>query len=312
MASGVATNPSLEELADAWRERSDISARSVLVTVLGDTVAPLGGSIWLADLIDLGESLGFNERLVRTSMFRLAAEGWVASERVGRRSRYSLTEFGLGEISDATARIYRRSALPWDGRWTLAFLTSEIDDELLRHLRWHGFAQIAHGVHAKPNADIEAARNLFDRLGTNPQPLVATAAFDASSPATDAATFRAASGLDRAEEAYREFVERYTWTTSLKADELPPRDAFLLRTMVVHDLRRSRLSDPELPTDLLPSDWIGNQAMTLASNTYQAVDDAAWRWAESVTGLAVDPSDPRLTRRFADDTPASTNLKGQV
>ena len=73
------------------REQPDISARSVLVTVLGDSVLPVTKTVWLSSLFELARPFGFSERLVRTSMFRLAAEGWVSNERVGRRSRYSLT-----------------------------------------------------------------------------------------------------------------------------------------------------------------------------------------------------------------------------
>ncbi|MGI9615181.1 MAG: PaaX family transcriptional regulator [Acidimicrobiales bacterium] len=299
--SSVAAHPSIEILLDGWRERDEISARSVLVTVLGDTVTPLGGVIWLADLIGLADSFGYNDRLVRTSMFRLAADGWVSNERVGRRSRYSLTDFGRAEIADASSRIYRRSALPWDGQWTLIFLAPDSGDagrELDRHLRWHGFAQISSDVHAKPNADVAGGRKLLERLGAPADTLVASASFDAAGPA-DARAFRADSGLARAEAAYEDFVERYEWTGMLRGHELAAEDAFVLRTMIVHDLRRSRLADPELPVDLLPDDWIGSRATTIASAAYSAVDEAAWQWIESVTGLTADPSDPQLTQRFA-------------
>lgn len=303
--TSVAARPSVDVLLDRWRDRDEISARSVLVTVLGDTIAPLGGVVWLADLIDLASSFGYNDRLVRTSMFRLAADGWVANERVGRRSRYSLTDFGQAEIADASARIYRRSALPWDGQWTLLFLgpdSATDDGELAQHLRWHGFAQIARDVHAKPNADVDGGRKLLDRLGVTPSSLVAAASFDAAGP-TDAPEFRANSGLARAESAYRDFVDAYEWASSLVGGELTGEDAFLLRTMIVHDLRRSRLVDPELPADLLPNDWIGNRVMAMAGAAYQAVNEEAWVWVQSVTGLAPDPTDPQLTRRFAPPPP---------
>ncbi|MYL04319.1 MAG: hypothetical protein F4011_09090 [Acidimicrobiaceae bacterium] len=72
-------------------KQTDISARSLLVTVLGDSVLPVTETLWLSGLFELAAPFGFSERLVRTSMFRLVSEGWVSNERVGRRSRYSLT-----------------------------------------------------------------------------------------------------------------------------------------------------------------------------------------------------------------------------
>ena len=74
--------------------------------------------------------------------------------------------------------------------------------------------------------------------------------------------------------------------------------------MLVHDLRRARLRDPELPADLLPDGWIGVEAVEVAGALYLALADASWRWIESVTGLAVDRADPTVARRFA---PAPTD-----
>src|ERR1700760_1992542 len=47
-------------------------ARSLIVTVWGDALAPHGGEVWLAGLIRLLAPFGINERLTRTSVFRLA------------------------------------------------------------------------------------------------------------------------------------------------------------------------------------------------------------------------------------------------
>jgi len=284
----------------AWGQGSDISARSALVTILGDTVAPLGGRLWLADLIALAEPFGFSERLVRTSMFRLAAEGWVDNERVGRRSRYALTGYGLDEIASAEARIYRPRVRPWDGQWTLVFLADGPDGELARHLRWRGFAQLADGVHAAPNDEVAATRYLVERLGVDPPPPVAAARFDGAAPVA-ASPFRADSGLAEAEEGYRRFVEANGWAAGADLDALAPVDAYALRTMVVHDLRRVRLRDPELPPALLPDDWIGQRADELAATIYRSITDRAWRFVAEVTGLAADPDRPPLSLRFTPD-----------
>ena len=62
-------------------------AKSLIVTVWGDALAPHGGAVWLSGLIRLMAPFGINERLVRTSVFRLARDGWLASRQAGRRSR---------------------------------------------------------------------------------------------------------------------------------------------------------------------------------------------------------------------------------
>ena len=49
---------------------------------------------------------GMNERLVRTSVFRLAREGWLEATPVGRRSLYRLTRDGARRFEQAYRRIY--------------------------------------------------------------------------------------------------------------------------------------------------------------------------------------------------------------
>ena len=297
--------------AVAWGQASDISARSALVTILGDTVAPLGGTVWLADVIALAEPFGFNERLVRTSMFRLAAEGWVTSERLGRRSRYSLTEYGREETRAAEQRIYQPEARPWDGSWTLVFADGGPDiDELTRHLRWRGFARMADGVHARPNDQVAETRKLLDRLGIDPAPPVAAARFDGDGEAPIVGSgYRAESGLVEAEAAYRRVLDRYDHSPSAKAPTLTPIEAFAMRTMLIHDLRRARLRDPDLPTALLPADWVGHRAIECAARLHRSITASAWAWVEDVTGLDITATDV-VAARFTTPTPAPAGTKG--
>ncbi|MEM9562652.1 MAG: PaaX family transcriptional regulator C-terminal domain-containing protein [Actinomycetota bacterium] len=304
MTSVASPVPTVDPRAAAWTDEAAISARSALVTILGDTVAPLGGTIWLADVFTLAAPFGFNERLVRTSMFRLAAVGWVDSERVGRRSRYSLGPDGRAETAAAEQRIYRRHDRPWDGSWTLVFLpntgSTTVDGDIARHLRWRGFARMADGVHAHPNDDVVDTRELLDRLGIDPAPAVAVARFDGDGEAPLAGLpFRVDSGLDEAEAAYQRFVDRYRPIADAiidEVDEPTPLEAFALRTMLVHDLRRARLRDPDLPTDLLPDGWVGHRAAEVAADLYRRITEPAWAWVTEATGLTVEPD--RVAGRF--------------
>src|SRR6266567_4018068 len=90
---------------DRWirREpaRAPLKAKSVVVTVWGDAIAPHGGAVWLSGLIRLLAPLGLNERLVRTSVYRLVQEGWLTARQDGRRSLYRLTAAGLQRFEHA-------------------------------------------------------------------------------------------------------------------------------------------------------------------------------------------------------------------
>jgi phenylacetic acid degradation operon negative regulatory protein len=59
--------------------------------------------------------MGINERLIRTSIFRLTKEGWLTAEKVGRRSYYSLTGTGRRRFEKAFKRVYSASLPAWNG-----------------------------------------------------------------------------------------------------------------------------------------------------------------------------------------------------
>src|SRR5690606_20247130 len=92
-------------------------AKSLCVSLLGDALACHGGAIWLGGIIELLEPLGINERLLRTSVFRLVAQGWLQAERHGRRSLYQLSEQGRRHTAHASQRIYDGPAADWAMRW---------------------------------------------------------------------------------------------------------------------------------------------------------------------------------------------------
>ncbi len=290
--------------------RSDISARSVLVTVFGDAVVPAGGEIWLGDLIDLCAPFGFNHRLVRTSLSRLTAEGWFATERVGRRSRYRLAPTAIEEFADAEERIYNRHPTRWDGRWTVALLDggrlARAERDALRgSLRWQGFAQLSPGVVALPRTAPDVVHRLARRLGVGaPVPVIVGELTDLVALVEDGWT-STSFDLDAPRRHYDDVLLYRSVVAGTDVGDLEGRPAFLLRTMVLHDLRRARLSDPELPDELLPADWPAGIAFSFAAATYRAVGPASDRWLDEVAGLT--PRRP-ATARFSGDDAALAQL----
>src|SRR5436190_23438298 len=98
-------------------------AKSLVVTLWGDSIVPHGGAVWLSDLIGLLAPFGINERLVRTSVYRLTREGWLSSRQDGRRSRYRLTRHGERLFEHAYRRIYAPPATDaWAGEWHLVIV----------------------------------------------------------------------------------------------------------------------------------------------------------------------------------------------
>ncbi len=111
----------VEALIETTVAAQQLNARALILTIFGDSISTHGGFIWLGSLISLVKPLGINQRLVRTSVFRLSEKELLQSRQVGRRSFYSLTDKGFRQFGHAAERIYRHEHSVWDGEWRLVF-----------------------------------------------------------------------------------------------------------------------------------------------------------------------------------------------
>ncbi len=285
-----------KRLIDEFRSRPTLRAGSLITTVFGDAVMPRGGRVWLGSLIRVMADFGINERLVRTSVFRLSSDGWLQSEQIGRRSYYGLTEDGGQRFEQATHRIYAEPARNWDGDWCLLLLSGldTADKELVRkECGWLGFGQLSANILAHPAPDVADLDVTVDRLGVADELVVLTGQ-----------TLRNEAGMRRlAQECWNtaELDERYGRFVTMfrpafraveKTPRVPEKTAFLLRTLLIHEYRSVLLRDPLLPAELLPADWQGRAAYQLCRNLYIALHAAADRYLGASMETADGPLPP--------------------
>jgi phenylacetic acid degradation operon negative regulatory protein len=261
--------PPVRALLRHFRAQRPLRGGSLLITIFGDAIAPHGGAVTLASLIELAAPFGLTERLVRTAVARLAAEGWLVTRRSGRHSEYRLSTGGARRFRAATRRIYASAPPAWAGRWTLLLLPAAgaARSELRDSLRWLGFGQLQPTLFAHPGAGPQQAREWLHSNGQRGAVLVL------QSTARDRRTDQrlAARGWDLAELArgYRHFLTRFGAVEPvLERAELEPLGAFLLRTLLIHEYRKIHLQDPGLPPALLPRDWVGLRASELCRRLY--------------------------------------------
>src|SRR5437763_6573471 len=107
------------------REVSHASARSLLMTVLGEYALPRDKPVWTSTLVEVLGILDIQEKSARQAMARSAAEGWVVSEHVGRRVRWSLTPPGRRLLTEGADRIYAfgREERRWNGQWLMLIVS---------------------------------------------------------------------------------------------------------------------------------------------------------------------------------------------
>lgn len=277
-------------------------AKSLCVSLLGDALAPHGGAIWLGDLIELLAPLGINERLLRTSVFRLVAQNWLQSERHGRRSLYLISEQGLRHTAHASQRIYVGAPRDWNGEWTLVALPRTGNGlaeraELRRELVWEGFGMIAPGLFAHPHTEARAAHDILEKLGIPDKALVLSARDLAGAGGLPIASLASQCwNLDDVAEQYRQFTRNFGPLEKLLETPPSPSDAFITRVMLLHNWRRIVLHDPHLPGPMLPDNWPGHAAREICGRIYWQVFDAseahlntlAGRDNERYTPLAAD------------------------
>ncbi|MBS1189817.1 MAG: padR [Rhodocyclaceae bacterium] len=316
MASTLSAPPDpLGRRLAAFRQESRVRAGSLIISLFGDAVLPRGGRIWLGSLIRLLQPLGVSERLVRTSVYRLAKDEWLQAESRGRRADYLLTDSGRQRFEEAARLIYAARAPRWDRRWRFVLVVGELParerEALRRALFWHGFGMLGSDCFVHPGADLQA---VFDDLvveGLGPRlgclmPMLAQES-GAGGAADAAALVRRAWNLEELAAAYAGFVAAYEpIRAQLEAgagDGPGDEVAFLLRLLLIHDYRRLLLRDPGLPDVLLPPAWPGRQARSLCRDLYRRLLAPSERHLENRMRLA-DGSVPAavdLAARFADE-----------
>ena len=291
-------NP-ISDRIDAFCRQRRVQASSLIVTIFGDAVLPRGGRVWLGSLIHLLEPMQLNERLVRTSVFRLVKDGWLSAETVGRRANYALTPWGRRRFEEASSQIYAAQAPVWDKRWRMMLVVGELStrqrEQLRRTLFWKGFGLIGPNCFIHPGVQLGEVIDALSAEGLQallPQlvPMMAED-FQSAPAASDVDLVTRAWDLSALGQSYAEFVAMYApilahaRAVSVADDE----QAFLLRMLLIHDYRRLLLRDPELPDALLPSDWSGRQARALCKELYKQIEAASELYLDKTLQLADGP-----------------------
>jgi phenylacetic acid degradation operon negative regulatory protein len=266
----------ISQWIEQFLEQRPVRANSLIITVYGDFIAPHGGTIWLGSLARLVEPLGLNERMVRTSVYRLSQEQWLASEQIGRKSYYSLTASGRRRFEQAYRRIYAEHGEGWNGEWVLVAIPSALAgaarDGLRKELDWAGYGAIAPGVLAHPLTDTESLLEILEQTGTRDQVVAMRAtSIGALSPRPLQELVHDCWNLEALSARYLEFIEVFRPVLrAMRATQNPdPGQCFLVQTLLMHDFRRVLLHDPQLPAPLLPGGWSGGVAWQLCRDLYR-------------------------------------------
>ncbi|MBK6289491.1 MAG: phenylacetic acid degradation operon negative regulatory protein PaaX [Gammaproteobacteria bacterium] len=274
----------IENLVAQFIAQRLIRCTSLIVTLFGDVVSQHGGVIWLGSMVEALSLLGVDERLVRTSTFRLVQEGWLQSARSGRRSFYRFTDYGRHEYERAARRIYALEHPRWDGSWTLLLpvaVPEEARERFRRSVRWAGFGSFAPNVFAHPGSDNSALTGMLSELGLIDKVVVMQAGSDAlQSDRLIRELLWENWDLEDLAANYQQFLHRFRGVARAiaRARTLAPEQCFKVRLLLIHEYRRILLHDTDLPAELLPKKWPGSEARQLAVELYRRLAPGSERY----------------------------------
>ncbi len=243
------------------------SARGLLFTLLGEFVLTGSGTAWTSAVIAAFARLGVEDKATRQALMRTAAAGWLCAEKVGRRTRWHLTDAAHRLLTDGAERIYSFTgpAENWDGRWLLVAAHIPERDRSARHvvrnrLSWAGFGSLGPGlwISTHPEREAEVTQVLREAgIADDAHLFVATR----SGLADVRAMVSAAWDLAAIERDYEQFIDEF--------GNHGRGDALARQVEPVHAWRRFPAIDPALPRELLPARWSGLRAARLFADRHE-------------------------------------------
>jgi phenylacetic acid degradation operon negative regulatory protein len=261
------------------------SARSMLITVLGELAFPDGRPVLTSTLLDVMRGLGIEDHAARQAIARSAAAGWMKSQRRGRAVQWQVAEHGREIVEDGMRRsaAFLDESTSWDGRWLMLLVSVPQEQRTVRKqlyggLSWLGLGNPTPGVWVSPHTSVgPEVRELVAGFGLRSSSLGFVGA-TTELGMTDAEIVSSAWDLTDLAGRYATFLAQYG-----SLDPAPGNDTMLTFLQMLNLLQRFMRLDPRLPVELLP-EWVGRDAAALIRQGRERWSaEAHQHWKDIVT-----------------------------
>lgn len=249
-----------------------LNNRFAILIILGDMVLPHGPTFWLEEVLEMMGWLGVPERTTRSVLARMQKKGWFTVERIGRRSRFTITEWGQKILRQGDLRIFEGMVTDWDGNWHLVVYALPNQERTLRQqvqkqLGWLGYGRLERGVWISPH---ERHQQLFERFTQAQGHFLRRHTHFFSGQylggLEPAEIVQRCWDLEKITSEYLTFIHRYRVELeelSQMRTHLDDKGRFLYRFSISFDFLPLLRQDPNLPHQLLPNPWVGHEAKKL-------------------------------------------------
>jgi phenylacetic acid degradation operon negative regulatory protein len=260
----------------------DVQPQDLVITLLGAYVHPRRHTVWSGGLVALLSEFGFSTGASRVALARLVRRGLLAPRRDGRLVHYALTPRTTALLAEGDRRIFSLGREPhhaelWTVLWHAIPEARRLERaRLARRLRFLGFGSVQDGTWISPHDREREVTTLLAELGVSEHAGVLLGRPAAS------LDFRALAArawdLDELSARYRAFAAAFR-RVRVRDD----RDAFFVRTRLVHAFRQFPFLDPELPDELMRAPERRTRAVALFHERYAALEAPATRHFDTVT-----------------------------
>lgn len=252
------------------------SARSLLITVLGELVLPSGRPVWSSTLVYILTGLGIEEQTARQAIARASTSGWIIAERRGREVKWAVSPKMAEVFRTGSTRVYSLSDpfSNWDGTWLTLMSTIPqnrrgVRRSLYSGLTWAGFGNPSPGLWLSPHIERAAeVRRLVEELDLADHTYSFVGTIEDIGVRTDDIV-RRGWDLDGLEKHYAQTLDVVTALNPAGAD-----DTLFAHVWMISEWQKMPRTDPQLPEALLP-DWIGRRVA-------RRIESLRSRWAAAV------------------------------
>lgn len=267
-----------------------LQPQDLVLTLLGTYVRPFARTVWSGGMVSLLGEFGFSDGAARAALTRLVRRDLIARVRSGRLVHYRLTTRCEHLLIEGDGRIFTLGRLPTDaGPWTVLWHQIPEDRRLERtrlgrRLRFLGFGSVQDSVWVSPHDHSSEVEHLLRELDLTAHGSVFVASVRGGSgvPAMVARAW----DLSGLEERYDAFCSGFEGYVDSRAPSLGDREAFLVRTRLMHAFRAFAQVDPELPDDLAPLSRSRARAVKIFDALYASLAASSQRHFDAVAGSA--------------------------
>lgn len=258
------------------------------MTLLGDYWLGQAERLPSAVLVDLLAEFDVTKPSARIALNRLTKRGLLVTSKRGRNTYYGLSPRAASLVRETLKRIVAfgaRDARAWDGTWTIVAFSVPETRRQLRHsirtgLRWMGFAALYDGLWCSPWNEHDAAVAMLSDLGVH-SATVMRAEIDERSSVHALSCW----DLGAVQRRYREFQAVFSpMLDDVRRGALTASDALVARTKVMDDWRNFLGVEPDLPAQLLPSDWPRAEMRALFLELYDSLAPVAKARCQQIVG----------------------------